>query len=83
MQGGDRRPEKGQVGNYGNVDSGEMAGMPKDQKPPSSSPTEQHSDARDSKHSLCMTFPSCEQSLGCQTTSLCQSLQGYGSMAGQ
>ena len=47
MQGGSRRPEKGQVGNYGIVDSGEMAGMPREQKPPSSSPKEQHSDKRE------------------------------------
>lgn len=51
LQGGSRRPEKGQMGNYGNVDSGEMAGMPKDQKPPSSSPKEQHPDGRESEHS--------------------------------
>ena len=50
LQGGSRRPEQGQVGNYGSVDSGDMAGMPRQQTPPSSSPAEHHPKERASKH---------------------------------
>lgn len=47
MQGGDRRAEKGRTGNMGKVDVGDTAGMPKDAKPPSSSPEEHHEGKRE------------------------------------
>lgn len=43
MQGGS---QKGEQGNLNQVDTGEMAGMPKDVKPPSASPAEHHSEKR-------------------------------------
>lgn len=43
MQGGNRRGEQGSLNQ---VDTGEMAGMPKDSKPPSASPEEHHSQRR-------------------------------------
>lgn len=43
MQGGSRQGEQGSLNQ---VDTGEMAGMPKDVKPPSASPAEHHSDKR-------------------------------------
>ena len=43
MQEGSR---KGEQGSLNQVDTGEMAGMPKDAKPPSASPAEHHSDKR-------------------------------------
>ena len=46
FQGGNQRQEQGRAGNVHNVDSGETAGMPKEQKPPSSSPVEHHDDKR-------------------------------------
>lgn len=49
MQGGDRQAEKGRTGNMGKVDAGDTAGMPKDAKPPSSSPEEHHEGKREAK----------------------------------
>lgn len=46
MQGGHRRVEQGRAGNLHKVDGGEAAGMPKDAKPPSSSPAEHHEGKR-------------------------------------
>lgn len=43
MQQGSR---KGEQGSLNQVDTGDMAGMPKDAKPPSASPAEHHSDRR-------------------------------------
>lgn len=43
MQEGSR---KGEQGSLNQVDTGEMAGMPKDAKPPSASPAEHHFDKR-------------------------------------
>ncbi len=47
MQGGNRRAEQGRAGNLNKVDSGDTAGMPKDAKPASSSPTEHHEGKRE------------------------------------
>ena len=65
MQGGS---QQGEQGSLNQVDTGEMAGMPKDAKPPSASPAEHHSEKRKGMLHLC----------GVQTAgvSLCSELCG-------
>ena len=53
MQGGNRRVEQGRAGNLHKVDGGEAAGMPKEAKPPSSSPAEHHEGKRAGAACIC------------------------------